>query len=198
LSKIDEAYRIIRKRGIVRSKELDQLRIPREYLKRLCSQGLLEKIGHGIYTTIEKDATENHTMAIAAKRVPCGVVCLLSALRFHQLTTQNPFEVWMAIEQGTHQPKDDMISLQIVRFSGVYFSFGIEEHIIEKVPLRVYSIAKTVADAFRFRHKIGIDVALEALRECLKEKMCTIDELWRCAKICRAANIIRPYLESCL
>lgn len=138
----------------------------------------------------------NLTMAEASKRVPHGVVCLLSALRFHELTTQSPFEVWLAIGEKARLPKLDYPPLRTVRFSGDALAFGIEEHKAEGVDVRVYSPAKTVADCFKYRNKIGLDVAIEALRDCLRQRKATMDELWNAAKVCRMSKVMRPYLES--
>ncbi|MFQ5633222.1 MAG: transcriptional regulator, partial [bacterium] len=132
---------------------------------------------------------------IASKLVPKGVICLLSALSYHKLTTQFPFEVWLAVDRLTRTPKTDTVPMRIVRFSGQALEAGIEEHEIEGITLRVYNPAKTVADCFKFRNKIGLDVALEALREGWKNKMFTMDDLWQFGKICRVANVMRPYLE---
>jgi predicted transcriptional regulator of viral defense system len=139
---------------------------------------------------------EQFTLAEACKRVPHGVVCLLSALQFHDLTTQAPFEVWMAISEKAWLPRVAYPPLRIVRFSGAALTSGIEEHQIEGVPVRVYCPAKTVADCFKYRNKIGLDVALEALRACWKKRRATMDDLWEAAKVCRMANVMRPYLES--
>jgi predicted transcriptional regulator of viral defense system len=128
--------------------------------------------------------------------VPKGVVCLLSALRFHDLTTQSPFEVWLAIGEKARLPKLDNPPLRIVRFSQKTLIYGVQEHSIEGVAVRVYSPAKTVADCFRYRNKIGLDVALEALRECKRKRRATTDDIWKAAKACRVANVMRPYLES--
>jgi predicted transcriptional regulator of viral defense system len=157
---------------------------------------LVRRVGRGLYTLANADAGEHYSLAEACKRIPQGVVCLISALRFHGLTTQAPFEVWMAIDVKARKPKKDNLPLHIVRFSGKSLRTGIEEHAIQGVPVRVYSPAKTVADCFKYRNKIGLDVALEALRECWRERRCTMDDLWYYAKICRVANVMRPYLES--
>ncbi|MEK6653874.1 MAG: transcriptional regulator, partial [Thermodesulfobacteriota bacterium] len=142
------------------------------------------------------DLTENRSVAEAGKKVPGGVVCLLSALRLHGLTTQSPFEVWMAIDRKARLPKSDSPKLRVVRYSGEALTAGVEIRRIEHVPVRVYGVAKTVADCFKYRNKIGLDVALEALRESRRERACTMDEIWRYAKICRVANVMRPYLEA--
>jgi predicted transcriptional regulator of viral defense system len=137
-----------------------------------------------------------HQLAEVAARSPQGVFCLLTALRFHQLTTQSPHEVWLAIPNKAHAPKLDYPPLRIVRFSGPSLTEGIESHTVDGTLIRVYSVAKTVADCFKYRNKIGLDVALEALRECRREKRASNDELWRYARLCRVANVMRPYLES--
>jgi predicted transcriptional regulator of viral defense system len=125
-----------------------------------------------------------------------GVVCLLSALRFHDLTTQSPFEVWLAIGEKSRLPKQENPQLRIVRFSAKALTYGVQSHRIEGVPVRVFTPAKTVADCFRYRNKIGLDVALEALRDCKRKRKATMDEIWKAAKVCRMANVMRPYLES--
>jgi predicted transcriptional regulator of viral defense system len=135
-------------------------------------------------------------LAAAGARVPHGVVCLLSALRFHDLTTQNPSEVWLAIDRKARAPDQRELPLRIVRFSGKARLKGIEEHEIDGVKVRIYNPAKTVADCFKYRRKIGTDVALEALHDCWRSKRCTADELWLYAAICRVTNVMRPYLET--
>jgi predicted transcriptional regulator of viral defense system len=153
------------------------------------------RAGRGIYTLAETDLTENQSLLEACLRIPRGIVCLLSALRFHGLTTQAPFEVWLALDNKAHAPKDDLLPLRIVYMSGRALTAGVEEHLIVGKPLRVYNVPKTVADCFKYRNKIGLDVALEALRESWSSRRCTMDELWHYAKICRVANVMRPYLE---
>jgi predicted transcriptional regulator of viral defense system len=128
--------------------------------------------------------------------VPKGIICLLSALRFHGLTTQAPFEVWLAIENKALAPKLEYPPLRIVRFSGAALTEGVEEHIVDGVTIRITGVAKTVADCFKYRNKIGLDVALEALRDAWHEKRMNSDEIWRYAKVCRVANVMRPYLDS--
>ena len=191
----DAILAIVRKNGAIRPKDLQEHGLSRQALKRLHDRGILDRPSRGLYVLVDGDFTENHGLAEAAKLVPNGVVCLLSALRFHQLTTQEPFEVWMAIGHKTWKP-DKSAPLRFVRFSEPALSFGVEEHDIEAVGVRIYSPAKTVADCFKFRNKIGLDVALEALRDCLQQRKATVDELWAAAKVCRMTNVIRPYLES--
>lgn len=187
---------LVRKAGIVRPQALQEKGLPADYLWRLHKQGKLEKVGRGMYVAPGAELSEHQTIIQAALRVPRGVVCLLSALRFHDVTTQSPFEVWMAIDVKARSPKEDIIPLRIVRFSGEALTAGIETHSIDGVDVKVYNPAKTVADCFKYRNKIGLDVAIEALRDCWRKKLATSDELWHYAKVCRVARVMRPYLES--
>jgi len=195
-SQADRVLELARKVGIVRPRDLKALGIPQGYLWRLQRQGLLERVGRGLYTRKDASATENHSLAEAAKRVPHAVVCLISALSFHEMTTQIPHEIWLAIGPKARGPKPNGLSLHIVRFSGKAMTSGIEEHSIEGVTVRIYNPAKTVADCFKYRNKIGLDVSLEALRDCRLRRRATMDDLWRYAKVCRVANVMRPYLEA--
>ncbi len=188
--------KLARQSAVLRPRDLDEHDIPRKYLGQLCQAGLLRRIGRGLYVLPHAEPTENRTLAEVGKRVPSGVVCLLSALQFHGLTTQAPYEVWLAIDRKAWRPTSAELPLRIFRFSGDALNQGIEEHRIEGVPVKVFTPAKTVADCFKYRNKIGIDVALEALRDCWKQRRATMDELWQAAKICRVANVMRPYLES--
>ena len=140
--------------------------------------------------------TEHHTLAEAAKRVPNGVVCLLSALSFHRITTQSPHEVWLAIDVKARKPNADWPPMRIVRFSGRARTFGVESHVVEGVEVRITSRAKTVADCFKYRNKIGIDVAIEALKEYLGKRGRSMEDLQRAAEVCRVARIVRPYIEA--
>jgi predicted transcriptional regulator of viral defense system len=192
----DRILELVRVGGVLRPRDLDALAIPRTCLMRLHKQGLLERSGRGIYVAAGAEPTQHHSLAEVGKRVPRGVVCLLSALRFHDLTTQAPFEVWLAISEKGWSPKIDYPPLRIVRFSGAALEFEIEQHNIEGVPVKVYSPAKSVADCFKYRNKLGLEVALEALRDCWKQRRATMDQFWQAAKVCRVANVMRPYLES--
>jgi predicted transcriptional regulator of viral defense system len=192
----DRVLELARQAGVLRPRDLDVENIPRAYLRRLLVEGLLDHPGRGIYVAAGLKPTRNHSLAEACKRVPHGVVCLLSALQFHELTTQAPFEVWLAIGEKSRLPKVDYPPLRVVRFSGPALADGIKEHRIGGVMVRVYTPAKTVADCFKYRNKIGLVVALEALRDCWKKRRATMDELWQAGKTCRVANVMRPYLES--
>lgn len=193
---IADLVRLVRKAGILRPRDLQKRGIPRLYLRMAADKGAIMRVGRGLYVARGARPTEHHSFAQASKRVPHGVVCLLSALRFHDLTTQSPFQVWLAISDKARLPKIDNPPLRIVRFSQKTLEYGVQEHRIEGVLVRIFSPAKTVADCFRYRNKIGLDVALEALRECRQNRRATSDEIWRAAKVCRVANVIRPYLES--
>ena len=182
------------KQSVVRSRDLEQYEIPRVEISRLCRRGVVQRVGRGLYRLANAEVTEHQTLTEVGKAVPNGVICLLSALRFHDLTTQAPFEVWMAIDVKAHQPKTDL-PLKFVRFSGPARNEGVEVHRVEGVEVKIYCLSKTIADCFKFRNKIGLDIALEALREGLKSGRSTIDDIWRYAKVCRVSNVMRPYLE---
>ncbi len=196
-TKTDKILELVRNAGILRPRDLDPYNIPRTYLIRLCTAGKLQRVGRGLYILPGSGATEHHSLAEVCKRIPKGVVCLLSALSFHGLTTHMPFEVWLAIGEKAWRPRLKYPPLRIVHFSRVALNAGIEEHQIEGVTVHVYSPAKTVADCFKYRNKIGLDLAIEALRECWRVRpRCTMDDLWHYATICRVHNVMRPYLES--
>jgi predicted transcriptional regulator of viral defense system len=195
-TKTETAIQVVRDMGIVRPRDLASRGIPPDYLDRLYKRGVIERIANGLYAWPGKDLGENQTLAEAAREVPKGVICLLSALRFHGLTTQAPREVWMALPPRAWLPRVKYPKLRLVRFSGDALTKGIEEHKVEGVAVRVYGPAKTVADCFKFRNKVGVDVAMEALRDCWRKRLCTMDALWEAARICRMTNVMRPYLES--
>jgi len=187
---------LVRRAGILRPRDLDRHRIARTYLQRLERRGLLERAGRGLYRLPSADLSEHHSLAAACKLVPRGVVCLLSALRFHDLTSQAPHEVWLAIDRRGWQPRHTTPPLHIVWFSGPALTEGIVTHRIEGVAVRVYGPAKTVADCFKYRNKIGLDAAIAALQDYRRRYPRGLDELWRFARICRVANVMRPYLEA--
>ena len=182
--------------GIVRPRDIEAIGLPREYLLRLHRQGKIVRSGRGLYSLPDATITERHSYAEAARRVPGSIFCLLSALAFHEITTQSPASVWIALPQGARRPTISSLSLRVVRLSGASLTEGIEKHKVEGVPIRVYSVAKTVADCFKFRNKIGLDVAIEALKDSLGQKKATVNEIYRYARICRVSNVIRPYMEA--
>jgi len=181
---------------VLRPRDLAAHHIPRSYLTRLVAAGALVRVGRGLYLLPDAQFTENHSLAEASKRVPNGVVCLLSALRFHELTTQNPFQVWLAIENKAWQPQAGDLPFRYVYFSGDAFRLGIDQHLIEGVSVKIYNPAKTICDCFKYRRKIGVDVAIEALRDGLRQRKVTVGDLWRYAKVCRVQRVMQPYLEA--
>lgn len=196
LSKTELILELIHHQGVLRRKDLEEHGIHHDYLRRLEEQGVLARSGRGIYTLVEADLSEHQTLVEASKRIPRGVVCLLSALQFHEVTTQAPFEVWLAIHHKAWSPQEPMLPIRIIYMSGKAFESGIETHRVKGVEVRVYDLAKTIADYFKYRNKIGLDVALEALREGWRGRHVTMDQLWHYAKICRVQTVMRPYLES--
>ena len=187
---------LARQKKTLQAKDLTQAGIPLVYLDRLYKRGLLDKIARGLYRLPDSELTEMHSVAAVCKRVPHAVVCLLSALRFHEIGTQLPHQVWIAIDGKARRPKLDYPGIRVLRFSGKARTEGIEEHVFEGVRVRVYNVPKTVADCFKYRNKIGLDVALEALKEAWRARRCSADDLWRYARICRVWNVMRPYLEA--
>ena len=181
---------------LLRSRDLFCAGFNRMQVRQALAIGQIERAGRGLYLLPQGDITEHHTLATVGKRMPQGVFCLLTALRFHGITTQTSHQVWMAIGPKAWRPSIDQIELSIVRFSGSALTEGVVTHQIEGVPVRIYSPAKTVADCFKFRRKVGLDVALEALREAWRSRCVTMDELNRFARINRVALVMRPYLES--
>ena len=187
----------LRRKGLLRPSDLDPLGIRREALWHLHRAGRLQRVGRGVYGLPDRTMSLHHSLAEAAKKVPNGVVCLLSALSFNTLTTQIPHEVWMALDRKARLPRPGPgLNFRFHRFSGEALTAGVERHIVDGVPVRVYCVAKTVADCFKYRNKVGLDVALEALREAWRERRFTMDEMWKYAKVCRVSRIMMPYLES--
>jgi len=192
----EKVLALARKRGILRARDLVAKGIPRVTLSRLERAGSLDRIGRGLYSLSDTDVSEHHALAAASRRVPQGVVCLLSALRFHGMTTQQPFEVWMAVDRKARRPASGHPPLRIVRFAVAALTEGVQTHRIDGVLVRVTNPARTVADCFRYRNKIGVDVAIEALRDYRRLRKGPVDALVRAAQVRRAAGIMRPYLEA--
>lgn len=182
--------------GLIRPRDLAEQGLPTVTLTRLVRQGMLQRVGRGLYAAPNRPVSEHGALAEVARKHPQAIVCLLSALRVHDLTTQAPFEVWLAIPNKARAPKMDYPPLRIMRFTGAALTDGIEARPIDGVAVRVTNVARTVADCFKFRNKIGLEVALEALQEAWRAKRVNMDELWRFAALCRVANVMRPYLES--
>jgi predicted transcriptional regulator of viral defense system len=190
--------RFIKQMGIIRPTDLEAHGIPRAALYRLVREGVITRQARGLYTISQHQYTTDHALAQVAKRVPSGVFCLLTALRFHNLTTQAPADVWIALSPKARKPELDYPRLRVARFSGAPLSEGIETHRIEGVDVRMYSAAKTVADCFKYRNKIGIDVAVEALRDFTRRYRGGANDLARFARICRVTRVMQPYLDAIL
>ena len=186
---------LARRQGVLRPRDLVAPGLSREVLRRLVAEGRLERRARGLYV-LPGAGGEHETLAAAAARVPHGVVCLLSALRLYGLTTQTPAAVWMAVDRKAHAPRAPELPLRVVRFSGAALTEGVEVRVLGGVRVRVYGAAKTVADCFKYRRKLGVDVAVEALRDYLRTRAGTVDDLWRYAAVCRVSNVMRPYLEA--
>lgn len=186
----------LRRTGTARSRDLVAAGFTRSELSRGVAAGELVRVGRGLYARPDFELSEHGSLATVAKRAPGVVFCLLTALRLHELTTQAPFEVWIAIGNKSHPPRLDYPPLRTMRFSDVSLRAGVETRAIDGVPVHVTGVAKTVADCFKFRNKIGLDVALEALREARRARKASASDLWRYARLNRVTNVMRPYLEA--
>lgn len=192
----DKIDRLMRRNAILRSRDLAEESFHPETVRRLCQTGALERVERGLYTFPNHAITEYYALSLAAARAPRAVISLLSALRYHEIGTQNPHEVWIALRNGSSTPMVDTVALRIVRSPGPFFDEGREVHIFDGVPTSIYCPAKTVTDCFKFRNLVGLDVALDALKDCIRNRRCTIDELFHYAAICRVSKTMRPYLEA--
>jgi predicted transcriptional regulator of viral defense system len=195
-SKRQSAIDLAQKLRLIRPRDFAAHDLPRAYLFRLSQEGILQRLGRGLYQYVDASLDPNQSLAEAAKLVPHGAVCLLSALRFHDLTTQMPHQVWMTIGPKARAPKIAAPRVQIVRASGKSLTEGIERHRIEGVDVPIYGAAKTVVDCFKYRRLVGMEAAIEALRECRRRRCASMDDIWRFAEICRVTNVMRPYLEA--
>ncbi len=187
---------LVRKNGWLRASDLADAGVPRAVLTRMAASGQLERAARGLYRLPDSGSSEHEGLVTVASKVPQAVVCLLSALQFHGLTTQLPWQVWFAMPGGSHVPRLEYPPIRMVQFTGEAYTQGIETHERDGVKLHVYSVAKTVADCFKHRNKIGMDVALEALKDARAQGRASFDDLWRCAKVCRVSNVMRPYMEA--
>jgi predicted transcriptional regulator of viral defense system len=194
-SKTDTLIRLARK-GPVRARDLDRAGIPRAYLKRLCDRGVLQRVDRGLYRLADAPATELSSLAEVAKRVPHAIVCLASALQIHGLTSESPHAVWILIDRRARMPKLAYPKLEVVRASGAAREHGVETRIIDGVEVRLTTPAKTVADCFRFRRHVSLEVALTALKDYLRTRKGSIDALVEAARADRIYALMRPYLEA--
>ena len=186
---------LARQKGLLRAVDLDTIGAPRVVLTRLIAAGLLDRVGRGLYRLPNHPVSEHESLVVVAAKAPQAVFCLLTALQFHGLTTQLPRQVWIAMPRGSHPPRIDWPPIRMVQMAGEAHAAGIEEHPCDGATLHVYSAAKTVVDCFKHRNKIGLDVAMEALKDAWRSRTASADDLWRYAKICRVANVMRPYME---
>lgn len=184
-----------RRHGIVTARDATRAGIHSQELTRLVAQGKLERVARGQYRIPDQPITEHHALALVARAVPGGVICLLSALGYHGVGTQLPPHVWIAIERRKRPPRLAYPPLRVVTFTGAAFTTGVETHVVEGQRVKVYGVAKTIADLFKARNKVGLDVAIEALRDAWRERRFTMAELERHARTCRVHRVMRPYLE---
>jgi predicted transcriptional regulator of viral defense system len=192
----EKVIEYVKKSGTVRPNELAGIGVDPSWLHLLAKEGELERIGRGLYRITGAEHSIHIAIADLSKQIPFGVICLLSAMSFHKVGTQLPHETWMALPPGAWVPKRPVWPMRVLRFSGEAYSKGVETHLIDGVPVKVYGVAKTVADCFKFRNNTGLDVALEALREGWRGKHFTIDELTAQSRICRVERIMTPYVEA--
>jgi predicted transcriptional regulator of viral defense system len=185
-----------RTRPLFRAADVAEQGIHTQWLTRLVQQGVLERVTRGQYRWTEAEVTEHHSLVLAASAVPRGVICLLSALQFHGIGTQLPHQVWIALDPRARKPALSYPSLRVVRFSGQALTAGLERHQIKEGEVKIYSLAKTLADCWKYRHKIGLDVALEALSDAWRQRRLDLRELDQYARICRVQRVIQPYLEA--
>ncbi len=182
--------------GVLPARELVRRGLTRQRIQALTRRGDLIHIGRGLYSRPNATVTENHTLAQICARAPHGVVCLLSALQFHNLTTQNPAQVWLMIDRHARTPKLEYPPLRVVRSGDDALTAGVEEHVIEGVKVRVTSLPRTVVDCFKYRNKIGLDIALEALKEYLRSPHPDRSSLHHFARMNRVERVMQPYLEA--
>ena len=195
-TKTQQVIEFVKKRSMVRPRDLEKAGLPKMYLSQLARQGVLEKVGRGLYRWPMADISEHHSLVEVCRLAPKGVVAMLSALSFHQLTSQNPHKVWLAIDRKGWRPQIQYPPVQFITMSKALLEEGVELHRIGGVEVKVFSPAKTVVDCFKYRNKIGLDVALEALREGWREQRLTIKELQYFARSSRVSKVMQPYLES--
>lgn len=187
---------LARKHSLLRARDLAKHQLPTTVLSRLVAAGKLERVARGLYSLPGRAPSEHRSLAEVVLRVPRGVICLLSAQRVHGIGTQAPFEVWLAIPHRAPVPRLDQPAVRVVRMSGSALTEGVERIQVDGMEVPVFNAANTVADCFKYRNKIGLDVALEALRDGWALRKLTMDALWHSATMDRVANVMRPYLES--
>ena len=196
MNRTEQILKLAKEKGIIQANDLQPLSITRNYLYKLCKEGLLIKTARGMYMLPNAPITENQNFIEIAKKIPNAVVCLISALSFHGITTQIPHEIWIAVPRDTWRPSMDYPPLHYTVLTENVYNFGIQEVTINGTIVKIYSPAKTIADCFKFRNIVGVDVAIEALREVWRSRKATMDELAEAAEVNRVSKIMRPYLEA--
>jgi len=195
MTEAERTLDLVKRLGLVRPKDLNQNGIPVIYLRRLLHRGELVQPARGVYAVAGHEPTLHHSLAMVSKRIPRGVVCLLSALAYHEIGTQLPSVVWLAIDQRSRPLVTTDLPAKIVRFGAQSLVEGVEEHSVEGVTMRITNPAKTVADCFKFRNKVGLDIAVESLKDAWRKRKVTMAELDRFAATNRVTHVMRPYLE---
>jgi predicted transcriptional regulator of viral defense system len=194
-SQRERAMKVFSTNSVLRPQDLAEAGVSRTTLQRMVAEGMIERIARGMYMNPHSDLTPHHSLVEVQTQVPDGVVCLLSALRYHEIGTQAPRRIWIAVPRGHWIPAVTSPPVRIVSFTGAAYSEGIIEVEIEGTAVRVYGVAKTVADCFKYRNRIGTSIAVEALKDALSQKTATPDELLRYGEVCRVRQIMIPYLE---
>ncbi len=192
----EKIIELLKGTAFLRSRDLKKHGLSRTALSRLFQKGKIVRTERGLYMKPGEIETEHFSLLAVAKKIPSGVICLLSALSFHGIGTQNPYQIWIAIDRKSAKPRVINTGVRIIRFSETSIHYGVEKHDILGVTLKVTGPAKTIADCFKYRNKIGLDVAIEALKEGLRDRRFTTDDLYRAALVCRIWNVIKPYAEA--
>lgn len=195
-SKRQQVINLIQEQSVVRPRDLTSRGLPKDYLYLLEKQGIIERVGRGLYQWPNKDLGQHQSLVEVSKLAPKAVVALLSALSYHNMTTQNPHQIWLAIDGKAWRPEISNPPVRFVTMSGKALHAGVETNSIDGVSIKVFCPAKTIADCFKYRNKVGLDVALEALREGWSARQFTMDELLEYAEICRVKKVMQPYIES--
>ncbi|MBI2839691.1 MAG: type IV toxin-antitoxin system AbiEi family antitoxin domain-containing protein [Acidobacteria bacterium] len=182
--------------GLFRPRDLQEAGIPTGRLRMMIARGEVDRIGRGLYRRRNLAPSEHETVAMVSKRVPGAIICLLTALHVHRIGTQVSKDVWIALDRKARKPRLSELPIRVIRFSGPMLRYGVLARDIEGVTCRITSPARTVVDCFRYRNKVGLDVALEALRDVLRTRRATVDEISRAAEVCRILSVIRPYIEA--
>lgn len=188
--------RLVRRQGVFAAHEATVAGIHSQQLTRLVAEGVIERVARGRYGLTDRPLTEHHAIVLASRAAPRGVICLLSALAYHRIGTQLPHEVWLTIPRGTRPPRLTNLRLRVIRSTGAALTEGVELHRLEGQPVRITSVARTIADLFKHRNRVGLDVALEALKDAWRKRRFRMEDLNRAARVCRVENVMRPYVEA--